>query len=211
MRIFDIIAKNSLNLKRNYSMASNPITKKQLTVTVRLALPPKGEEFPAGAGSSYVFALKTGDSIQLTGPFGDFFIKQTDKEMAYIGGGAGMAPIRSHLSYLFETEKTKRKISFWYGARTLNDLYYSDYFNKIQKTADNFTFYPALSEPEKSDTWNGLTGNIHDVVFKKYLKSHENIHAIEFYLCGPPPMIKASLSMLKQLGVKANNIAFDEF
>ena len=211
MRIFDIIAKNSLNLKRNYSMASNPITKKQLTVTVRLALPPKGEELPAGAGSSYVFALKTGDSIQLTGPFGDFFIKQTDKEMVYIGGGAGMAPIRSHLSYLFETEKTKRKISFWYGARTLNDLYYSDYFDKIQKTADNFTFYPALSEAEKSDIWNGLTGNIHEVVSNEYLKSHENIHAIEFYLCGPPPMIKASLSMLKQLGVKANNIAFDEF
>ncbi len=211
MRIFDIVAKNSLNLKRNYSMASNPLTEKQLKFTVRLALPPKGKELPAGAGSSYVFALKIGDTVQLTGPFGDFLIKQTDKEMVYIGGGAGMAPIRSHLSYLFETEKTKRKISFWYGARTLNDLYYSDYFEKIQKTADNFLFHPALSEPEKSNTWNGLTGNIHGVVFNEYLKSHDNIHTVEFYLCGPPAMIKASLLMLKQLGVKAKNIAYDEF
>ena len=211
MNLFACYSENSLYLKRNYSLASNPANETQLRLNVRMALPPSGENVPAGAGSTYAFNLKPGDEVKLSGPLGNFLIRPTQREMVYLGGGAGMAPIRSHLAYLFETEKTKRKVSFWYGARTARELYYSQYFEKIQEEHGNFSFHMALSEPNVEDNWNGQTGFIHDVLYQEYLKNHENPKDIEYYLCGPPAMIKSGLEMLARIGVQEGMIAYDEF
>ena len=178
---------------------------------MRIATPPPGQDCPPGVGSSYVFNLKAGDTVTAIGPFGDFHIKPTQKEMVYIGGGAGMAPLRSHISHLFETEKTARKVSYWYGARSKQELFYQDYFEGLAGVHGNFAFHLALSAPLPEDNWTGHTGFIHDVVLDNSLKSHPHPQAVEFYLCGPPMMIKACTKMLAELGVASHQIAYDEF
>jgi Na+-transporting NADH:ubiquinone oxidoreductase subunit F len=210
-RLFDLETENIFYSKRNYSMANNPATEPELRFNVRLALPPAGSFVPPGAGSSYMFNLKPEDEVRLSGPYGDFLLKKSDREMIFLGGGAGMAPLRSHLSYLFETEKTKRKVSFWYGARSFSDLFYTEYFEKLEKEHPNFSFHTALSEPKAEDIWKGQVGFIHSYLHAYYLSSHSRPGEVEYYLCGPPAMIKASLEMLKSLGVSDEMIAFDEF
>ncbi len=204
-------AENTLYTKRNYSLASNPESEKRLRFNVRISPPPEGTNVSAGVGSSYVFRLKPGDQVKLHPASGDFLIKPGVKEMVYIGGGAGMAPIRSHISSLLETEKTERKISFWYGARSKADVFYQDYFEGLQAAHPNFTFQVALSEPVSGEGWAGKTGYISDVLFENYLNNHDKLNELEFYLCGPPAMIKASMELLEKLGVAPTMIAFDEF
>ncbi len=211
MGLYDYYAENEIFTKRNYSIATNPATEHLLKFNVRIELPPRDRSVSAGAGSSYVFNLKPGDKVKVTGPFGDFLIKQSSREMIYLGGGAGMAPLRSHLSYLFETEKTNRKVSFWYGARSLDDLFYREYFEDMEKAHENFSFNVSLSAPKTLDDWNGSVGFIHEQLWKNYLKTHGNPGEIEYYLCGPPSMIKAALEMLDNIGVGKEMIAFDEF
>ena len=154
---------------------------------------------------------KAGDPVTISGPYGEFFIKETDREMVYIGGGAGMAPMRSHLFHLFHTLKTGRKVSFWYGARSLREMFYDDEFKKIADEFPNFTYNVALSEPMPDDNWTGPTGFIHQVAHDNYLSNHEDPTEIEYYMCGPPPMIKAVEDMLDDLGVEKEMIAFDSF
>lgn len=210
--IFDLSVSNAkADRRNNYSLASNQQTEKTLRFNVRIATPPPGQACAPGVGSSYVFNLKAGDVVTAIGPFGDFHIKPTQREMVYIGGGAGMAPLRSHLSHLFETEKTARKVSFWYGARSRQEIFYEDYFAKLAQEHPNFAFHLALSAPLPEDNWTNHLGFIHEVVLEKYLRDHPNPKAVEFYLCGPPMMIKACTRMLTELGVPANYIAYDEF
>ena len=210
--IFDLVANNSTPGRRNnYSLACNQKTESTLRFNVRIATPPPGQDCPPGAGSSYVFNLKTGDTVTAIGPFGDFHIKPTQKEMVYIGGGAGMAPLRSHLTHLFETENTARKVSFWYGARSRQEIFYDDYFTSLTEKHANFTFHLALSSPLPEDNWIQHTGFIHEVVLDHYLSTHPNPRAVEYYLCGPPMMIKACTKMLADLGVAPTQIAYDEF
>jgi len=210
--VFDLIASNQQEGKRNnYSIAGRVDVGRSLRFNVRIATPPPGQDCAPGAGSAYMFNLKPGDEVTGIGPFGDFHIKPTKKEMVYIGGGAGMAPLRAHLSHLFETEATARRVSFWYGARSRQELFYQDYFHGLMERHTNFQFQAALSSPLPEDDWNGHTGFIHEVVLEPYLSKHENIAAIEFYLCGPPAMIKACATMLTDIGVAQDQIAFDEF
>jgi len=210
--VFDLVVSNPESGRRNnYSLASNQENERTLRFNVRIATPPPGQDCPPGVGSSYVFSLKPGDTVTAIGSFGDFHVKPTQKEMVYIGGGAGMAPLRAHLSSLFETQQTKRKVSFWYGARSRQEIFYEDYFTQMVQDHANFSFHPALSSPLPEDTWNGLTGFIHEVALEHYLKNHENIKAVEFYLCGPPMMIKACIKMFSEIGVSDSQIAYDEF
>jgi Na+-transporting NADH:ubiquinone oxidoreductase subunit F len=211
MGLLNYRAENTIYSKRNYSMATNPSTDTNLKFNIRIALPPAGSLIPPGAGSSYMFNLKPGDEVKLTGPFGDFHLKQSEREMIYLGGGAGMAPLRSHLSYLFETGKTARKVSLWYGARSSDDLFYHEYFRKLEQDNPDFSFHIALSEPQQSDKWNGKVGFIHEYLSENYLADHPQPSEVEYYLCGPPPMIEAALKMLKNSGVPDNMIAFDQF
>ncbi|MCC5848968.1 MAG: NADH:ubiquinone reductase (Na(+)-transporting) subunit F [Verrucomicrobia bacterium] len=197
--------------RNNYSLAGNPLKERQLKFNVRIATPPPGQDCPPGVGSSYGFNLKPGDRVTAIGPFGDFHIKPTQKEMIYIGGGAGMAPLRAHIAQLFENENTARRVSFWYGARSRQELYYTDYFEGLSEMFPNFSFHPALSELLPEDEWDGLAGFIHNVVEDEYLKDHDHLNAVEFYLCGPPQMIKACIRMLHVHGVSDEQIAFDEF
>ena len=180
MGLFEHFAENTIYSKRNYSMATNPSTDKKLKFNIRIAIASEGKTTSAGIGSSYVFGLKPGDTVELVGPFGDFQVKKSNREMIYLGGGAGMAPLHSHLSYLFETEKTNRKVSFWYGARSVNDIFYDDYFRKLEKENANFTFHLALSEPDTQNDWNGSIGFIHEVLLKEYLSEHEKPNKIEY-------------------------------
>jgi MocE subfamily Rieske [2Fe-2S] domain protein len=210
--VFDLVSRHlEEGRHNNYSIASNAALEKTLRFNVRIATPPPGQDCPPGVGSSYLFNLKPGDVVTAIGPFGDFHIKPTQREMVYIGGGAGMAPIRAHLSDLFETKKTRRKVSYWYGARSRQELFYADYFEKMAHDHANFTFHPALSDPLPSDDWQGLTGMIHEVALAHYLSTHQHLGAVEFYLCGPPMMIKACTKMLAGLGVAPTQIAYDEF
>lgn len=210
--VFDLgVSNNDIGRRNNYSLASNGISERQLKFNVRIATPPPGQDCPPGIGSSYVFSLKPGDEVTAIGSFGDFHIKPTQKEMVYIGGGAGMAPLRAHITQLFENDKTHRKVSYWYGARSSQEIFYEDYFEQLAKEHHNFDFHLALSEPQDEDNWDGYTGFIHEVVLINYLENHPNPKAVEFYLCGPPMMIKACGKMLKDLGVDDEQIAFDEF
>jgi Na(+)-translocating NADH:ubiquinone oxidoreductase F subunit len=210
--LFDLVARNVQGAKRNnYSLANNLKMETTLRLNVRIATPPPGQDCAPGAGSSYLFSLKPGDKLSAIGPFGDFHIKPTQREMVYIGGGAGMAPLRAHLSHLLETEQTARKISFWYGARSHQELFYADYFDSLAESHPNFAFHLALSSPLPEDAWKGHVGLIHEVVFDEYLRTHSNPTAVEYYLCGPPMMIKACTKMLENLGVPLHQIAFDEF
>ena len=210
--VFDLVARNPQPGKRNnYSLAGNPRTEKQLRFNVRIATPPPGQDCAPGVGSSYVFSLKPGDAVTGVGPFGDFHIKPTQHEMVYIGGGAGMAPLRAHLSHLLESEDSARKISYWYGARSRQEIFYEEYFQNLAKEHHNFTFHLALSSPLPEDNWTGHVGFIHEVVREKFLRGHASPDAAEYYLCGPPMMIKACTRMLSEMGVPASRIAYDEF
>lgn len=204
------VAKNSINQKRNYSMVHTADTKGSITLNVRLAYVHNNKQL-AGIGSSYLFSLKVGDALNLTGAFGDFKIKTEDTEKVYIGGGAGMAPIRSHIEELLIKKSTKKKISFWYGARNQLEIYYDDFFHNLTMNYKNFHFKLGLSDDKIDDTWSGSKGFIHEIVYNEYLKTHMNLEHIEFYLCGPPSMIEATKAMLKQLNIKENQITIDAF
>ena len=197
---------------RAYSVANPPSEKGILEFTIRIATPPLGAtEAPPGKGSSYIFNLKPGDRVTLSGPYGDFIAKETDREMCYVGGGAGMAPLRSHIFHQLNTLKTKRKISFWYGARSELELFFEEEFRELERKHENFSFYVALSQPKPEDHWEGMTGFIHQCLYDNYLKNHEDPTEIEFYLCGPPLMIDAIEDMLDNLGVDPEMIAYDKF
>ena len=210
--VFDLVARNpECGRRNNYSLACDPHKEGYLRFNVRIATPPPGQDCAPGVGSSYVFSLRPSDTVTAIGPFGDFHIKPTQREMVYIGGGAGMAPLRAQLCHLLETEQTARKISYWYGARSRQEIFYDDYFAGLAAKYPNFTFHLALSSPPPEDQWDGHTGFIHEVVFENYLKDHPNPCGVEYYLCGPPQMIKACVRMLGKLGVPQAHIAFDEF
>lgn len=201
-------------VERAYSMANYPAEGDDLVMlNVRIATPPpRGPEgIPPGKGSSYIFSRKPGDKVVISGPFGDFFLQDTDREMVFIGGGAGMAPLRSHIMHLFKTEKTDRKVSYWYGARSLREMFYTQDFESIASKFPNFEYHVALSEPQPEDNWNGYTGFIHQVCLENYLSKHDSPEEIEYYLCGPPLMNKAVLGMLDDLGVEPEMIRLDDF
>jgi Na+-transporting NADH:ubiquinone oxidoreductase subunit F len=216
--IWSLKMKNPEPIFRAYSMANHPAEGNIIMLNIRLATPPwdkQAGKFMAvnpGICSSYVFSCKPGDRVTISGPYGDFHIKPTDKEMVYIGGGAGMAPLRSHLFHLFHTQKERnRKISFWYGGRSLREVFYTEHFREIEKEFSNFQYHIALSEPLPEDHWTGYTGFIHQVLYDNYLKHHSEPEEIEYYLCGPPMMNAAVFKMLDNLGVPPDNIAFDDF
>lgn len=197
---------------RAYSLANPPHDNKTIMMNVRIATPPPGTEgIPPGFGSSYIFNLKPGDKITVSGPYGDFMAKETEREMCFIGGGAGMAPLRSHILHQLDGIHTKRKISFWYGARSKKEMFYDDVFRDLEKRYNNFSYHIALSSPEPDDHWDGLTGFIHNHLCDAYLCAHEDPTEIEFYLCGPPPMINAVINSLYNLGVEDDMIFFDKF
>jgi len=211
--LWDIKAQNDEDDFRAYSMANHPAESEIVMTDVRIATPPPRDmSLPPGIASSYMFNLKPGDKVTISGPYGEFFIKDTKREMLYIGGGAGMAPMRSHLFHLFHTLKTReRKVSYWYGARSKREMFYTEDFENIEKNFSNFSYHVALSEPLPEDNWKGNTGFIHQVVLDNYLKIHEEPEEIEYYLCGPPMMIDAVQKMLDSLGVLPEMIAFDSF
>ena len=210
--LFELQSKNEIPTRRNYSLASNPELDHQLRFNIRIATPPRGQDCFAGTGSTYMHSLQLGEEVTAVGPFGDFHVKETDREMIYIGGGAGMAPLRSHLSFLFDTLKTQRKVSFWYGARSRQELFYQDYFVSLSRMFPNFSFHVALSEPQPGDEWESHTGFIHDTLREAYLKNHPNPGAVEYYLCGPPQMIQAASKMLQgEFKIPTDAIAYDEF
>ncbi len=198
---------------RAYSMANYPGEKGMIMLNVRIASPPPRapEGTPPGKASSYMFGLKPGDEVTISGPYGEFFIKDTDAEMIYIGGGAGMAPLRSHTFELFKNRGTSRKVSYWYGGRSLRELFYVEEFREIEKKFPNFKFNIALSEPMPEDNWTGYTGFIHQVLYEQYLKDHPAPEDIEYYICGPPMMNAAVFKLLDDLGVEPENIAYDDF
>lgn len=199
-------------LFRAYSLANPPSEKKLMRLTVRIATPPPQlPDVPPGLGSSYIFNLKPGDPVTISGPYGDFFVKDTDREMCFIGGGAGMAPMRTHIFHQFHTLRTERKATFWYGARSKREVFYEDEFQEIEKEFPNFSFHTALSAPMPEDEWTGLEGFIHQVLDKKYLATHEDPTEIEYYLCGPPMMIDAVIAMLDSYGVEEEMIHYDKF
>lgn len=210
-RVFDFWAENRLSVRRNYSFATNPAVDRLLRFNVRISTPPGGRDCSAGVGSTWLHRLRPGDKVTAIGPFGDFHIKPTQKEMIYLGGGAGMAPLRSHLAYLFETEKTGRQVSFWYGARSLQESFYRDLFEDLAVRFPNFSFHLGLSEPRPEDNWQSHTGLIHEILWENYLSRHPDPTSIEYYLCGPPAMVQAALKMLSGLNVDKSQIAFDEF
>jgi len=210
--LFDLAAKGIKPGFRAYSMANPPHEKDIVKLNVRIATPPPGtESIPPGFGSSFIFGLKPGDKVQISGPYGDFMAKDTDKEMCFIGGGAGMAPLRSHILHQLEGINSGRKMSFWYGARSVKEMFYHEEFTDLAERYDNFTYHIALSSPEKEDNWTGLTGFIHTHLIDSYLKDHEDPTEIEYYLCGPPPMIDAVIESLYDLGVEDDMIFFDKF
>ena len=217
-KIWDLKMKNPEPIFRAYSMANHPAEGNIIMLNIRLATPPFDRQaggfmdLNPGVCSSFVFSRKPGDKITIAGPFGDFHIKPTKKEMIYIGGGAGMAPLRSHLFHIFHTMKEKdRKVSFWYGGRSSREVFYTEHFREIEKEFPNFQYNIALSEPLAEDNWTGYTGFIHNVLFENYLKNHPEPEDLEYYICGPPMMNAAVFKMLDGLGVPPENIAFDDF
>ena len=197
---------------RAYSMANYPDEAGLIMLNVRIATPPPRDlSLPCGKMSSYIFSLKKGDKVTISGPFGEFFAKETENEMVFIGGGAGMAPMRSHIFDQFRRLKTKRKASFWYGARSKREMFYDDDFDSIAAENENFQWHVALSDPQPEDNWDGYTGFIHNVLYEHYLRDHEAPEDCEFYMCGPPVMNAAVIAMLKDLGVEDENIMLDDF
>ncbi|MBN1988673.1 MAG: NADH:ubiquinone reductase (Na(+)-transporting) subunit F [Bacteroidales bacterium] len=216
-KMWDLKMKNTEETYRAYSMASHPAENNIIMLNVRIATPPFDRaaggfmKVNPGVCSSYIYSRKPGDKVFISGPYGEFFIKETQNEMMFIGGGAGMAPMRSHIFHLFNTLKTGRKATFWYGARSRREIFYEEHFRKIEKEFPNFTFHIALSEPKPEDNWNGYTGFIHQVIYDQYLSKHDAPEDIEYYLCGPPMMNDAIQKMLYNLGVPDEMVAFDDF
>ena len=200
-------------VSRAYSMANYPEEKSAILLNVRIASPPpkSPENVPPGKMTSYLFSLKQGDKVIISGPFGEFYAKDTDAEMLFIGGGAGMAPMRAHIFDQVKRLKTKRKLTFWYGARSLQEAFYINDFNEIQAACENMNWHLALSEPLPEDQWTGYTGFIHQVVLDNYLNTHPAPEDVEYYLCGPPQMLNACMKMLHGLGVEPENILYDDF
>lgn len=206
------VSKVDETVVRAYSMANYPGEKGIIMLNVRVASPPpRMPDVPPGKMSSWIFNLKPGDKATISGPFGEFFIKDSDAEMVYIGGGAGMAPLRSHIFELFKNLKTGRKVSYWYGGRSSRELFYTEHFRELEKQFPNFSYHIALSEPLPEDNWDGPTGFIHQVLHDEYLKDHPSPEDCEYYLCGPPMMLQACFGMLDNLGVEKEQIAFDDF
>ena len=197
---------------RAYSMANYPEERGVVKFNIRIATPPPGSEgIPPGVMSSWVFNLKPGDKVKVYGPFGEFFAKDTDAEMIFIGGGAGMAPMRSHIFDQLKRLQSKRKISFWYGARSLREMFYVEDYDQLAAENDNFEWHVALSDPQPEDNWEGLTGFIHNVLYEEYLKDHPAPEDCEYYMCGPPMMNAAVVHMLTDMGVEPENILLDDF
>jgi Na+-transporting NADH:ubiquinone oxidoreductase subunit F len=209
--LFKLVSKVNDTTIRAYSMANYPEEKGVTKFNIRIATPPPGSNLPPGKMSSYVFNLKPGDKVKVFGPFGEFFAKDTDAEMIFIGGGAGMAPMRSHIFDQLRRLHSKRKISFWYGARSLREMFYQEDYDMLQAENPNFEWHVALSDPQPEDNWTGMTGFIHNVVLENYLKGHPAPEDCEYYMCGPPMMNAAVIKMLKDLGVEDENILLDEF
>lgn len=217
MNMWKLVTKNPEDTFRAYSMANHPAEGNIIMLNIRIATPPWDRNacdfmnVNPGICSSYIFSRKPGDKVTISGPYGEFFVKKTPNEKMFIGGGAGMAPMRSHIFHLFQTEKTDLPVTFWYGARSLREVFYEDQFAAIEKDFPNFKFNIALSEPKEEDNWTGYVGFIHQVIFDNYLKNHEAPEDIEYYLCGPPMMNAAIVKMLDSLGVPSENIMFDDF
>lgn len=226
-KLWPLVMKNDELVERAYSMASYPAEGRKIMLNVRIATPPFDRatndwmKVNPGIASSYVFSRKTGDPVVVSGPYGEFFINESEAEMLYVGGGAGMAPMRSHLYHLFRTVKTGRKVTYWYGGRSKRELFYTDHFRALEKDFPNFKFYLALSEPQPEDNWkvkegidgegDGFVGFIHNVVIDNYLSKHDNPEDIELYFCGPPMMNKAVQKMGEDFGLDPENIRFDDF
>jgi Na+-transporting NADH:ubiquinone oxidoreductase subunit F len=215
--LWDLTMKNDEPIFRAYSMANHPAEGNIIMLNIRIATPPwdraanKWMDVNPGICSSYVFSRNIGDKVTISGPYGEFHINPTNREMIYIGGGAGMAPLRSHIFHLFHTEKTDRKVTYWYGGRSKRELFYTDQFRTIEQEFSNFKYNIALSEPLPEDNWDGYKGFIHQVLFDEYLSKHPDPDEIEYYLCGPPLMNAAVLKMLDDLGIPSENIRFDDF
>lgn len=216
--MFDLVMKNPEPTYRAYSMANHPAEGNIVMLNIRIATPPFDrvsggfKKVNPGICSSYIFNLKPGDKVTVSGPYGEFFLKDNDNEMMFVGGGAGMAPMRSHLFHLFHTLKeTKKNITFWYGARSWKEVFYYEQFRDIEKNFPNFKFHLALSEPEPEDNWEGPIGFIHQVIYDNYLRNHEEPEEIDYYMCGPPMMNDAVQKMLYDLGVPDENVMFDDF
>ena len=226
-KLWPLVMKNDELVERAYSMASYPAEGRKIMLNVRIATPPFDRatndwmKVNPGIASSYVFSRKAGDTVTVSGPYGEFFINESEAEMLYVGGGAGMAPMRSHLYHLFRTVKTGRKVTYWYGGRSKRELFYTDHFRALEKDFPNFKFYLALSEPQPEDNWkvkegidgegDGFVGFIHNVVIDNYLSKHDNPEDIELYFCGPPMMNKAVQKMGEDFGLDPENIRFDDF
>jgi Na+-transporting NADH:ubiquinone oxidoreductase subunit F len=216
-KMWDLKMTNPEETFRAYSMANHPAEGNIIKLNIRIATPPWDrsagtfKNVPPGICSSFIFSRKPGDKVTISGPYGEFFIRNTDREMVYIGGGAGMAPLRSHIFHLFHTLKTNRKVSYWYGARSKREIFYEEDFRKIEKDFPNFKFNIALSEPIPEDNWKGYTGFIHQVLYEEYLSKLEVPEDIEYYLCGPPMMNDAVQKMLYDLGVPDEMVDFDDF
>jgi len=216
-KMWDLKMKNTTETFRAYSMANHPAEGNIVMLNIRIATPPWDKsadafkKVPSGICSSYIFSRKPGDKVIISGPYGEFFIKSTEREMVYIGGGAGMAPLRSHIFHLFHTLKTNRKVTYWYGARSKQEIFYEQDFRQIEKAFPNFQFNIALSETVAGDNWNGYTGFIHQVLYEEYLNKHEAPEDMEYYLCGPPMMNDAVQKMLYDLGVPDEMVDFDDF
>ena len=225
--LWPLVMKNSETVERAYSMASYPAEGREIMLNVRIATPPwdRGKngwmDVNPGIASSYIFSRKKGDKVIISGPYGEFFINESEAEMLYVGGGAGMAPMRSHLYHLFRTVKTGRKVTYWYGGRSKRELFYTEHFRALERDFPNFKFYLALSEPQEEDNWkvkdgiegegDGFVGFIHQVVIDNYLNHHDEPEDIEFYFCGPPLMNKAVEKMTEDFGVPRENVRFDDF
>lgn len=211
-KLWDLVGFNDEEgVYRAYSMANHPAEGDIVMLNIRIATPPRGMDVPPGVCSSFIFGRKPGDKVVVSGPYGEFHIQDTDREMVYIGGGAGMAPLRSHLFHLFHTLKTSRKVSYWYGARSLREMFYWDEFLSIEKDFPNFEFFLALSNPLDEDNWDGKVGFIHQVLYDSYLSDLEYPEDLEYYICGPPLMLAAVTRMLDDLGVPPEMIRFDDF
>ncbi len=206
------VSETTENITRAYSMASYPGEKGIIMLNVRVATPPPSNpDVPPGIMSSYIFNLQQGDTVTISGPYGEFFARDSDAEMIFVGGGAGMAPMRAHIFDQLKRLNSKRKITFWYGARSLKELFYKQDFDSLQETHENFTWHVALSDPQVEDNWQGSTGFVHDVLFNEYLGSHSAPEDCEYYLCGPPMMTAAVIKMLENIGVERDNILMDDF
>ena len=216
-KMWDLTCKNDTETVRAYSMANYPAEGNIITLNVRIATPPMDRatgtwmNVSPGISSSYIFSLKPGDKVTMSGPYGDFHIQETENEMLYIGGGAGMAPLRAQILHLFNTVKTGRKVSYWYGARSKKEIFYEEDFREIERNFPNFKFHIALSDPQPEDNWDGYVGFIHQVILDNYLSKHEAPEDIEYYMCGPGPMAYAVKVMLDNLGVERSSLYFDDF